>query len=168
MNLEKTKKLTTLAILVAMHIILSRFLSYSVWNMKIGLDFLPVAVAAILYGPAGAAVVGGVGDFVGAILFPIGPYFPGYTLTAVLTGVVLGLLIHRKQTLPRILMAVAVNQWVLSLLLTSYWISFTNLVPYWPMVASRIPQCTIMTALQIPMLMLLPRLLKTRGGGAQS
>ena len=48
MHLEKTKKLTTVAILVAMHIILSRFLSYSVWNMKIGFDFLPVAVAAVL------------------------------------------------------------------------------------------------------------------------
>ena len=33
MNHEKTKKLTTLAILIAMHIILSRFLSYSVWNI---------------------------------------------------------------------------------------------------------------------------------------
>ena len=69
MNHEKTRKLTTLAVLVAMHIILSRFLSYSVWNMKIGFDFLPVAAAAVLYGPAGAAVVGAVGDFVGAILF---------------------------------------------------------------------------------------------------
>ena len=168
MNLEKTKKLTTVAILVAMHIILSRFLSYSVWNMKIGFDFLPVAVAAVLYGPAAAAAVGGIGDFIGAILFPIGPYFPGYTLSAALMGVVLGLLLRRKQTLPRILAAVAVNQWVISLLLTSYWISFTNLTPYWPMVASRIPQSAVMTVLQIAVLLLLPRLLKTRKGGTQA
>lgn len=168
MNLEKTKKLTTVAILVAMHIILSRFLSYSVWNMKIGFDFLPVAVAAVLYGPAAAAAVGGIGDFIGAILFPIGPYFPGYTLSAALMGVVLGLLLRRKQTLPRILAAVAVNQWVISLLLTSYWISFTNLTPYWPMVGSRVPQSAVMTVLQIAVLLLLPRLLKIRKGGTQA
>lgn len=165
MNHEKTKKLTTLAILVAMHIILSRFLSYSVWNMKIGFDFLPVSVAAVLYGPIGAAVVGGLGDFIGAILFPIGPYFPGYTLSAALSGVVLGLFLHREQKLTRVLGAVAVNQWIISLLLTSFWISFTNLVPYWAMVTSRVPQCAIMTAVQIPVLMLLPRLLRTVKGG---
>lgn len=165
MNHEKTKKLTTLAILVAMHIILSRFLSYSVWNMKIGFDFLPVSVAAVLYGPIGAAVVGGLGDFIGAILFPIGPYFPGYTLSAALSGAVLGLFLHREQKLTRVLGAVAVNQWIISLLLTSFWISFTNLVPYWAMVTSRVPQCAIMTAVQIPVLMLLPRLLRTVKGG---
>ena len=165
MNHEKTKKLTTLAILVAMHIILSRFLSYSVWNMKIGFDFLPVAVAAVLYGPAGAAAVGALGDFVGAILFPIGPYFPGYTLSAALSGAVLGIFLHKKQPLPRVLCAVAVNQWLISLLLTSFWISFTNLTPYWPMVWTRVPQCAIMTILQIPVLMLLPRLLRSIKGG---
>ncbi len=165
MNHEKTKKLTTLAILVAMHIILSRFLSYSVWNMKIGFDFLPVAVAAVLYGPAGAAVVGGLGDFIGAILFPIGPYFPGYTLSAALSGAVLGVFLHKQQPLPHVLGAVAVNQWLISLLLTSFWISFTNLTPYWPMVGARVPQCAIMTAVQIPVLMLLPRLLRSIKGG---
>lgn len=168
MNREKTKKLTTLAILVAMHIILSRFLSYSVWNMKIGFAFLPVAIAAVLYGPVGAAVVGGVGDFIGAILFPIGAYFPGYTLSAVLSGVVLGAALHGKQTLPRILGAVAVDQWVISLLLTSFWISFTNLTPYWLMVANRIPQCAIMTAAQLVVLTLLPRLLRGVRGGSQA
>ena len=75
---NKTKKLTTLAVLVAMHVILSRFLSYSVWNMKIGLDFLPVAVGAMLYGVTGGAVVGAVGDFIGAILL-----FQSAVMTAV-------------------------------------------------------------------------------------
>ena len=165
MNREKTRKLTTIAILVAMHIILSRFLSYSVWNMKIGFDFLPVAVAAVVYGPAAAAVVGGVGDFIGAILFPIGPYFPGYTLSAALSGLVLGVFLHKGNSLPRVLGAVAVNQWIISLLLTSFWISFTNLTPYWPMVATRIPQCAIMTAVQLVVLTLLPRLLRGVKGG---
>ena len=165
MHHEKTKKITTVAILVAMHIILSRFLSYSVWNMKIGFDFLPVAVAAVLYGPVAAAVTGGLGDFIGAILFPIGPYFPGYTLSAVLSGVVLGVFLYKKQTLPRVLGAVAINQWIISLLLTSFWISFTNLTPYWPMVATRVFQCAIMTVVQLVVLVLLPRLLRGVKGG---
>ncbi len=52
---------------------------------------MPVFIAAYLYGPIGGAVVGGIADFIGAILFPIGAYFPGFTLTCVITGAVYGL-----------------------------------------------------------------------------
>jgi hypothetical protein len=65
-----------------------------------------IAVCAMLYGPVLAAPpeTGRPGG--GAILFPIGPYFPGFTLSAVLTGVVFGVfLFHRENkwrtSLPR-------------------------------------------------------------------
>lgn len=55
----KSKKLTTrtlliMASLIALTIILSRFLSFSVWNMKIGLDFIPIAVAAFDFRTSGS------------------------------------------------------------------------------------------------------------------
>lgn len=81
MRQHHTHLLVTLGALTALQIILSRFLSISVWNLKLGLSFLPVAAAAILYGPLPAAAVAAVGDLGGAVLFPIGPYFPGFTLT---------------------------------------------------------------------------------------
>jgi len=92
-----TRTLVTLAILVAMEIVLSRFLSISAWNTKIGFSFIPVAVAAMLYGPVAGGMVGALGDFVGAVLFPIGAYFPGFTLTNILVGLTCGLFLrHRK------------------------------------------------------------------------
>ena len=63
--------------------------------MKIGFAFVAVFVGAYLYGPVAGAVVGGLGDFLGAILFPIGAYFPGFTLNCALTGVVMGLLLYK-------------------------------------------------------------------------
>ena len=42
--------LVTLGMLVAIEIVLSRFCSISAWNIKIGFSFVPVAVAAVLYG----------------------------------------------------------------------------------------------------------------------
>ena len=38
-----------------MEIVLSRFLSLSAWNVKIGFSFVPIALAAILYGPMAGA-----------------------------------------------------------------------------------------------------------------
>ena len=143
-----TRTLVSLAALVAMEIVLSRFLSISAWNTKIGFSFVPVVVAAMLYGPIAGGIVGALGDFIGAILFPIGAYFPGFTLTAFLMGVVFGFFLHREQTIPRILAAVAVNQCVLSLCLNTLWISILYGSPYGPLFLTRIVQTVILFAVQ--------------------
>lgn len=143
-----TRMLVTLGVLIAMEIVLSRFLSISAWNTKIGFSFVPVAAAAMLFGPAAGAIVGGLGDFIGAILFPIGAYFPGFTVTAALMGAVFGLFLYREQTLPRIIAAVAINQGVLGLVLNTLWISMLYGSPYGPLFVTRIVQTVIMFAVQ--------------------
>lgn len=148
MKKESLQRLTRLALLIAMEIILSRFCSLSAWNIKIGFSFLPVAVAAVLYGPLAAGIVGGLGDFIGAILFPIGAYFPGFTLTAFLTGIVLGLCLHKSQSVRRVLGAVAINQLFLSLLLNTLWISILYGSPYGALLLTRIVQCTVLGPVQ--------------------
>ena len=137
-----TRTVTTLALLTAIEIVLSRFLSINAWNIKIGFSFVPVVVAAILYGPLGAGIVG-------AVLFPIGAYFPGFTLTAFLTGFVFGLFLYKKQDWPRSIAAVGINQFVLSLFLNTLWISILYGSPYVPLLATRLVQCVILTAVQL-------------------
>ena len=86
-----TRTLTLTALLTALEIVLSRFLSISAWNTKIGFAFVPVVIAALLLGPVWAGIAAALADFLGAVLFPVGPYFPGFTLTAFLMGAVYGL-----------------------------------------------------------------------------
>ena len=64
-----TKMLVTAAILIALQIILSRFLSINAWNLKIGFAFVAVFVAAYFYGPAFSTVVAVISDILGALLF---------------------------------------------------------------------------------------------------
>jgi len=143
-----TRTLVTLALLVAMHIIFSRFLSINAWNIKIGFAFLPIFIAAYVYGPAEAAVVGALGDFLGANLFPIGAYFPGFTLSCALTGLVFGFLLHKKQSMPRIILAAFINQMILSLFLTTYWISFLYGASYTALLATRVVQSVILLVVE--------------------
>lgn len=142
-------RLITIALLAALHIILSRFVSINTWNLKIGFSFVPVCAAAVLYGPLAAGLVGALGDFLGANLFPIGPYFPGFTLTSFLSGVVFGLLLYKKQSLPRMAAATAVNQLVLGLLVNSCWLSVLYGSVFTGVVVSRIPQCVIMIPVEL-------------------
>lgn len=144
-----TKTITMLGVLIALEIILNRFLSINAWNIKIGFNFIPIAIAAIIYGPISAAIVGGLGDFIGAILFPIGAYFPGFTLTSALIGMVLGLFLHHKQSIIRIILAVGINQFILGLCLNTLWISILYGAGFVPLFFTRIFQCIILFPVQI-------------------
>ena len=162
-----TRTLTTMALLTALEIVLSRFLSISAWNTKIGFAFVPVALAAMLLGPVYAGIVGALADFVGAILFPVGAYFPGFTLTAFLMGACYGLFLHKKQSFLRILGAVALHQLALSLLLNTLWISILYGSPFYPLLLSRLPQCAILGAVQLVVIPLLAKLLPQLKGSLQ-
>ena len=144
-----TSMIVYIGVLTAMEIVLNRFLSINAWNLKIGFSFVPVAIAGMLFGPIPAATVAALGDFVGALVFPIGPYFPGFTFTAFLTGIVFGFFLKGKTTVPRVLAAVGINQLILSLLLNSLWISVLYGSPYLPLLSTRIVQCAVLIPVEI-------------------
>ena len=74
--------LVVMAMLAALQIVLSRFLSINTQITKIGFAFVPIAICAMLFGPLPTVIVAVVADVLGASLFPSGPFFPGFTLTA--------------------------------------------------------------------------------------
>ena len=143
-----TKTLVALAMLIAMEIVLNRFLSINAWNMKIGFSFVPIVIGAILFGPIHAAIIGALGDFIGAILFPIGAYFPGFTVTALLMGLVWGFFLHGSTNITKVIISVLINQTILSLCLNTLWISVLYGSPYGPLFVSRIVQTLILIAVQ--------------------
>ena len=158
--------LVILALKLALNILLSRFLSIATPAAKIGFSFLPEAVAAVLYGPLGGMAVAGLGDLAGALMFPIGPYFPGYTITALLRGAILGFGLYRRHPFWRILLTVATSMVCCTLLLNSLWITvggtWAGLLPenfsiaaFWAMLGSRLPQAGILCVVQTVVLELL-------------
>ncbi|MDR2771814.1 MAG: folate family ECF transporter S component [Clostridiales Family XIII bacterium] len=113
-----------IALLMALDIVLTRILPIvNTPMLRISLNFAPVALIAAAYGPlwAGAACI--MDDVVGATLFPVGAFFPGFTLTAFLTGLTFGLFLHRRPvTWKRALPAAAIVCLVYGLGLDSLWL----------------------------------------------
>ena len=158
-----TRTLTALAMLIAIEVILSRFLSISAWNIKIGFGFVPVVIAAILYGPLAGGIVGALSDFIGALLFPIGTYFPGFTLSSFLMGVVFGLFLYKKQSWLQGLAAVGINQFILGLFLNTFWISLLYGSPYVPLLATRVFQSILLSVVQLICIQLMVPILNRYG-----
>ena len=100
MNHAKTRKhvqiMVACAMLVAIQIVLVRFVSIQTPFQRLSFGFLPLAMAGILFGPGYGCAVAAVADFLGATLFPTGPFWPGFTIVTACSGLVYGLLLHEK------------------------------------------------------------------------
>lgn len=161
---KTTRSLVLLSVLAALQIILARFCSFNAWNVRIGLGFIPVALAGIFFGPLPAALVAAVSDFLGAVLFPTGTYFPGFTLTAACTGLSFGFFLHNRMStcdrLPRILLAVGLNQLLMSLGMNTLWISILYGSSFTGLLSTRVLQVIVIAPVQIMILTALAGVLK--------
>ncbi len=171
MNKHKfsTKMLAVMSILVALEVIIARFGTIRpTESIKISLDFIPIVAAAILYGPVPAVIISILADVLGAFLFPVGPYFPGFTLTAAMTGLLYGLLLHKSQRMPRVVIAVLLQQVVLSLGLNTLWLHILYGLPYLPTLTARLVQAAIVTTVQLVMIPLIAKTVKEAEKRAQT
>jgi ECF transporter S component (folate family) len=126
----KKARLTTEVIVItgfmtALSIVLSKLVSINISFLRIGFGFLPIAVLAIMYGPVIAAIGYGLADLIGAWLLPTGAFFPGFTVSAVLTGLIFGWVLYRREvTFVRALAASALVCLAVNLLLNTWWLTF--------------------------------------------
>lgn len=133
-----TQQLVLLALLTALQVVLGNLTQVPLIGKQFNFGFLPVACAGALLGIPGGLLVGALGDFIGAHLFPAGAYFPGFTLTSALVGVLYALPLYRhKPTVLRVIIAVALAT-VVNLFLNSLWLSMMyGSKTYWGWLTSR-------------------------------
>ncbi len=117
------KKLVIIGLMIALNIILVRFLRIQTPMLRISFGFLPIAIVAILYGPIWAGMAAAISDVIGITLVPIGTPFFGFTLTAFLSGAFYGLFLYKKPVNYRqIMLAVLPVSLVCQLVLDTYWL----------------------------------------------
>ncbi len=151
-------KIVLTGILIALNVIMERFMSYNVWNMSIGFSFITIGFAASYLGTPYSIAVAAIGDIIGALLFPFGTYFPGFTLTNALVGLVFGIFLYKKTNALKITLAVLINKVCFTLLLNSIWISILykgGIDALWAVIVPRIVTTVPMFFVEIIVLTLL-------------
>ena len=145
-----TSRLVIMAFLIAMEIILTRFCSINTPILRIGFGFLPVAMMGIMFGPVWAAAGYAIGDLLGMLIFPSGAYFPGFTLTAFLTGLVFGLFLHNREiTWKRVLPASLIIILGCNLILDTLWLSILMGDGLIALLPTRIFKCAVMLPIHL-------------------
>lgn len=154
-QISATHRIVLMAMLAAIQIVLSRWLSINLWNLKIGFAFVPIAMAGMLLGPVGAGLTGAVADIIGATLFPSGAFFPGFTLTAFITAFGYGFFLQKKQSMTNILAAVLFSEIVGTICLNTLWISILYGTPFIPTMIPRLGQAVGMGIVEVLVIRLL-------------
>lgn len=145
-KLRDTKTLTVAAMLTAIGIILGFFKLPINQLIEIRFGSLPICMAGMLFGPGVAGVVGALVDIGGYLVKPTGPFFPGFTISGIIGGVIFGLMLHKKRiTFLRVLMTQIVYTLVVGVIMNSYWLSLLYLKDgYLAAIVARLPKELIM------------------------
>ena len=76
------RNITVMAMLLALRVILGQFTIQPTPDFRFfSITFIPMSMAAYLYGPWAALVFGIMGDILGFMMRPLGIYFPGFALS---------------------------------------------------------------------------------------
>ncbi|MFB9768496.1 folate family ECF transporter S component [Lactiplantibacillus modestisalitolerans] len=134
------KKITLLGILTAMQIVLGSLLSIQFLTTKIAFAFIIVAITARLFSPLVTAGSTGLAYFLGMVLFPKFTFFPGFILTAFLTGLTFGIAFYHQTSLGRILIANFIVVFIWNFVLNSLWLHIMYLTPWGALLTTRFIQ----------------------------
>jgi len=151
------RSLTAIAMLTAVNLLLSLTVSIQIsQSLKLSFGFLATALIAHLYGPVPAMISAGICDILQALIRPTGPYFPGFTLTAVLGALIYGLFLYRqKPTWLSVGLARGLVNLLLHVLLNSLWLKLLYGSAFWAMLPTRLFKNLALLPLEILLLMLI-------------
>jgi len=122
--LKTTRIFIFMGLLISMEIVLTRFFSIQTPIVRIGFGFIPIMIASVMFGPVLGGLTGAFSDILGMMLFPKGTYFPGFTLSAFISGMIYGIILYRSpKNMLRIIIAVSIVVIVVDLGLNTYWLS---------------------------------------------
>lgn len=136
----------------AMAIVLESFPVYLLGqSLKIYFSFLAVGLGCACYGPAVGMAAGAVIDTVGFLLAGYGePYFPGFLVTAVLSGLIYGVLLYRRKvTIPRLIALRLLINYGSNVLLGSVWKAMLYGKGYLYYVSTGLVKNTVMLPIEV-------------------
>ncbi|KKM10606.1 hypothetical protein SY88_13150 [Clostridiales bacterium PH28_bin88] len=152
----QTRTITYMAVLVATSIILTRYFGAmipiaGVGALRISFGEVPIILAGLMLGPLAGALTGAAADLLGFVINSFGgPYFPGFTLTAALTGMLPALLLKgtrdKGYTWGQLLGAILIADVITSVILNTLWINMM----YGKAIAVLLPPRIIARSLLVP------------------
>jgi len=137
--------ITISAMLVAIGTVLGFFKIPITSLVEIRFQSIPIEIGGAVFGPFIGGIIGMLTDVLSYIVRPTGAFFPGFTISSIITGVIFGIILHGKEPkLWRVFLAGLINMIVVSCLLNTLWLSILYSTPFTVSFISRLPKNLVM------------------------
>ena len=157
-QLKNVRMLTLAGIITAASIVLESFpIDLLGTSLKIYFSFLVISLGCYVYGPAVGILVGFANDTLGFLISSFGePYFPGYLITAMLSGLIYGTLLYRQRiTVLRLVVVRLVINYGSNVLLGSVWKAMLYGKGYYYYFTTGLVKNTTMLPIEVLLMMLM-------------
>lgn len=153
LNLSRPITVSTAAMMIALYVAFYAIKLPIALESRMSLTFLPLMLAGYLLGPAAGMIVGAVGDILAFVFFPNGQYFPGFTLSAMLGGLIYGYFLYHKagDVRGRVIASVAAVVVFVNMCLNTVWLSILYKKAFVVFLASRV----FLNIIEFPVMILL-------------
>jgi ECF transporter S component (folate family) len=159
-SLKETRTLTIAGMLLALQVALRFIVSIDITEyIRISFSYLASAVTGALFGPFVSMLTDAISDVIKGMA-SAGPFFPGYTLTAALSGMTYGLCLYKREIKLRHIITARLIVCALTLGLNTLWLNLTTGQPFLLLLAGR----TAKTLFQLPVdiILMLPFITRVR------
>lgn len=130
-ELHHASTLAVSGILLALTVVLAAPTIMLSSTLRITFSFLPLTAGGMLFGPAVGGVMGVASDILDYFVRPSGPFFPGFTISALLSGLLYGVFLYRKPvTWYRVLLVSALVTVSTGMFLNILWLSILYHQPF--------------------------------------
>lgn len=159
-ELRNVRSVCGMALLLALSVVVNQF-SFYIGPVKIGVGSLITAMLGCFYGPVAGAFAAGVGDIVKYVIRPDGAFFFGYTLNAMLGGMLYGIFFYKMRvTILRTVSAKLIINLAVNALLGTLWYSMLYGKGFMAIIEARLlANLTKIPVESIVLLILLPALI---------
>lgn len=142
-ELMHIQALAVCAMMIALRVILGMFTNFTlavVPFVKIGFSFIPVMIAAYLYGPVAAGLIHCIGDILSSIISNPTAFslIPGITVCCFIEGFIYGMVLYKKEIKYKtIILAKVLGLFLCQLPLNTIFLSMVMGIPYFQLLLYR-------------------------------
>lgn len=123
-ELKDVKALATTAMLLAIAVVLGFYTLQVTDFIKIGFAFIADEMTGMMFGPVIGGLMGAAADIVKYLVRPTGAFFPGFTISGALSGVIYGVILYKKPlSIKRIALANGLVMIFVNICLNTYWLT---------------------------------------------
>lgn len=149
-ELKNLKTLAMASMLLAIAVVLGFYTLQLTEFIKIGFAYIANELAGMMFGPVVGSLIGGLADVLKYLVNPTGPFFPGFTISGFLGGLIYGIVLYKKPlSIKRVIVANALVTVLINLLLNTYWLTLLYGNAFMALFPARIIKQLVMLPIEV-------------------